>query len=251
MSIDFYDKVAKKFGNYSNPARCIQEFISGEPEKIFKEKLLEISGKAKTVLDSGCGDGRFTLLIAPHFKKIIGNDTSKLMLQSAVKLQKKKGIKNVEFIEKPTSDLDYPRNYFDVIYARRAVAIYPLFYKILKQGGYFLSIDIGEKDTMDLEKIFGRGQNIGGFDESRIKKEKKDIKDAGFKIIYTKDFYYNEYYLSYGDLDIFLQGVPIFQDYDSVKDEENLRKYTKEYETDKGIKLERHRVVIVAKKLLL
>ncbi|OGC47297.1 hypothetical protein A2713_00070 [candidate division WWE3 bacterium RIFCSPHIGHO2_01_FULL_35_17] len=248
MSIDFYDKVARKFGNYSNPARCIQEFPSGEPEKIFKEKLLELSRKEKIVLDSGCGDGKFTLLIAPHFKKVIGNDTSKLMLQAAVKLQKKKGIKNVEFIEKPTGDLDYPQNYFGVIYARRAVAIYPLFYEMLKPGGYFLSIDIGEKDTMDLEEIFGRGQNIGGFDESRMEKEKKCIKDAGFQIVYAKEFYYDEYYLSYEDLDIFLQGVPIFEDYDSVQDKDNLKKYVKKYGSDKGIKLERHRIVIVAKK---
>lgn len=248
MAQDFYDKVAKKFGNYSNPARYTQEFTSGEPEEIFKQKLIELSGKEKTVLDSGCGDGRFTLGIAPYFKKIIGNDTSKLMLKAAVKLQKKKKNKNVEFIEKPTNDLDYPRSSFDVIYARRAETNYPLFYNMLKPGGYVLSIGIGEKDTMDLEKIFGRGQNFGGFDEARMEKDKKYLKDAGFEIIYAEDFYYNEYYLSYEDLDIFLQGVPIFEDYDSGKDRKHLKEYVKKFQREKGIDLPRHRVVLVAKK---
>lgn len=246
MTQDFYDKVAKKFGNYSNPARYFQEFTSGAPEGIFKEKLLKLSGKEKTVLDSGCGDGRFTLEIAPYFKKVIGNDISKLMLKAAVKLQNEKGIKNVEFIEKPTNDLDYPQNSFDVIYARRAEANYPLFYKMLKPRGCFLAINIGEKDTKDLKIVFGRGQNYGKWNISTLNRDRENIEKAGFKIVYAEDFYYNEYYLSYDDLDIFLQGVPIFKDYDHQKDRKYLEEYVKKYQKEKGIDLPRHRYVVIA-----
>jgi ubiquinone/menaquinone biosynthesis C-methylase UbiE len=249
MTQDFYDKVAKKFGNYSNPAKYFQEFPSGAPEEIFKEKLAELSGKDKVVLDSGCGDGRFTLTIAPHFRKIIGNDTSKLMLDAALKHQKEKGIKNVEFIEKDIRSLNYPENYFDIIYARRSVVIYSLFYKILKPGGYFLTIDIGEKDTKDIKVIFGRGQNYGKWDNSVLESDIAEAKNSGFEIVYAKDFYYNEYYLSQNDLDVFLQGVPIFEDYDSTKDKKYLEKYVKKIQTGKGIDLPRHRVVLVAKKI--
>ncbi len=248
MAQDFYDKVAKKFGNYSNPAQYIQEFRSGAPEEIFKEKLAGLSWKEKVVLDAGCGDGRFTLEIAPHFKKVIGNDTSRLMLNAARKLQKEKGIKNVEFIEKNTRELNYPKNYFDIIYARRAVLIYQLFYKMLKPGGYFLSIDIGEKDTKDIKVIFGRGQNYGKWDNSVLDRDVEDTKKAGFKIVYAQDFHYNEYYLSYKDLDTFLQGVPIFEDYDSEKDRKYLEEYVEKFQTEKGINLPRHRIVLVAKK---
>jgi len=248
MAQNFYDKVAKKFGNYSNPARYIQEFTSGEPEKIFREKLLELSGKEKIILDAGCGDGRFTLKIVPYFKKVIGNDTSKLMLNAALKLQKEKEIKNVEFIGKNTRSLNYPENYFDIIYARRAVAIYPLFYKMLKPGGYFLSIDIGEKDTKDIKVVFGRGQNYGKWNNSVLEWNVEEAKNAGFEIVYAQDFYYNEFYLSFKDLDIFLQGVPIFEDYDSEKDRKYLEEYVNRFQTEKGINLPRHRVVLVAKK---
>lgn len=248
MSKDFYDKVVKKFGNYTTPAQSVDEFPDGEPEKIFKEKLLELSGKEKMVLDAGCGDGRFTLKIAPYFKKVIGNDTSKLMLNAALRLKQEKGIKNVEFVEKDTRSLIYPDNYFDVIYARRAVTIYPLFYNMLKPGGYFLSIDIGEKDTKDIKVVFRRGQNYGKWNDSVLEKEVKEIKDAGFEMVYAQDFYYNEYYLSLEDLDIFLQGVPIFEDYDSVKDKKYLEEYVRKNQSKKGINLPRHRVVMVAVK---
>lgn len=248
MSRDFYDKVARKFGNYTTPAKSVDEFPNGEPEKVFKEKLLELSRKDKVVLDAGCGDGRFTVQIAPYFKKVIGNDTSSLMLKAALKLRDEKGIKNIEFIEKNTKSLNYPDKYFDVIFARRAVADYLLFYRMLKPGGYFLAIDIGEKDTKDIKEVFGRGQNFRKWNESFLEKEIEEVKKADFEIVYAEDFHYNEYYLSYDDLDIFLQGVPIFEDYDSVKDKKHLEEYVKKFQTEKGIDLPRHRIVLVAKK---
>jgi ubiquinone/menaquinone biosynthesis C-methylase UbiE len=249
MAQDFYNKVAKKFGNYTTPAKSVDEFPNGEPEKVFKEKLLELSGKDKVVLDAGCGDGRFTVQIAPYFKKVIGNDTSDLMLKAAIKLRDEKGIKNIEFIEKDTKSLDYPDKYFDVIFARRSVADYPLFHRMLKLGGYFLAIDIGEKDTKDIKEVFGRGQNYEKWNDSFLKKEIEAVKKANFEIVYAEDFYYNEYYLSYEDLDIFLQGVPIFEDYDSVRDKEYLERYVKKFQTEKGIDLPRHRIVLMARKI--
>ena len=131
-----------------------------------------MSGKEKLILDSGCADGRFTLSIAPHFKKIIAIDLSKDMLNAAKKLQKDKGVSNVDF------------KY-----------------------------------------------------------------DVGFKIVFAQDYLYNEYYFSSADLDLFLQGVPIFEDYDSIKDSKLLKKYISQFQEKKGIRFPRHRVVIVAKKI--
>lgn len=92
MSYKFYDKVAKKFGDYgSTGSMRTKECLDREPEDVFKEKLLKESSKDKIALDVGCADGRFTLSIAPNFKKIIAIDLSEGMLSSARKLQKEKG----------------------------------------------------------------------------------------------------------------------------------------------------------------
>ena len=111
-----------------------------------------------------------------------------------------------------------------------------------------MEVDIGEKDTQALKEAFGRGQNYGGWDKSELEKDKQEIISAGFNILFASEYLYNEFYKTYDDLDLFLQGVPIFEDYDSVIDRNKLERYVKKHETDKGIKLERHRVVIVAKK---
>lgn len=248
MSIDFYDKVARKFGKYQTGARITKEFPHGDPETIFKDKLLQASGKDKQVLDVGCADGRFTLSIAGHFKKVVAIDASKGMLNSAIKKQQETHIDNAEFIKQDVHKITYSE-IFDVIYNRRGPIDYPIFYKALKANSLYVEIDIGEKDAQALKETFGRGQNYGSWDKSGLEKDKREIISAGFSILSASNYLYNEFYKTYDDLDLFLQGVPIFEDYDSVQDEKSLRKYAKEHETDKGIRLERHRIVIIAKKL--
>ena len=116
---NFYDKVAKKFGQYHTGVKYSKECPAGDPEEVFKKNLLELSGKAKIALDTGCADGRFTLSIAPHFKKVIAIDLSKGMLKAAKKLQKDKGMSNVDFKYMDAHRIEYPDKTFDVIYNRR------------------------------------------------------------------------------------------------------------------------------------
>jgi len=248
MVNNFYDKVAKKFGRYHTGAKYITEYPNDEPEKVFKQKLLELGGKDKIALDVGCADGRFTLSVAPNFKKIVAIDMSKGMLESAKKLQQEKMIINVSFEEQNADKTTYPNGTFDLVYSRRGPTPFAEFYRLLKTGGYFIEINIGEKDCMEIKKIFGRGQNYGEWNISKLEKDKQKLKDNKFKIIFAQDYFYDEFYASYEDLDLFLQGVPIFEDFDSEKDKELLQKYTNQFQTKKGIQLSRHRVVIVAKK---
>lgn len=248
MSKNFYDKVAKQFGGYHTPHKHTTEYPSGEPEKVFKKKLIELSSKNKIALDVGCADGRFTLSIAPYFQKIIAIDLSKKMLEAAKRLQGEEGITNVSFEEQNAHRTTYQNNSFNIVYSRRGPSSFPESYRLLKPGGYFIEIDIGEKDCQEIKEIFGRGQDFGKWNNPRIKRDKKGLEEAGFEVVYTQEFFYNEYYPAYNDLDTFLQGVPIFEDFDSQKDKKFLEKYARRFKTKKGIKLPRHRVVTVAKK---
>ena len=243
MSHKFYDKVAKKFGNYHTNARYITEYSSGEPEKLFKEKLLELSGKDKTILDVGCADGRFTLSIAPYFQRIVAIDLSVGMLDAARKLQKEKGVENVSFEEQDAGKTIYTDGVYDVIYSRRGPTPFAEFYRLLKSGGYFVGINIGEKDCQAIKEIFGHGQGYMEWDNSRLEKDKQKLEDIGFEVIFAQDYFYDEYYASYQDLDLFLQGVPIFEDFDSEKDKKFLEEYVAKFKTEKGIRFPRHRVV--------
>jgi SAM-dependent methyltransferase len=227
----------------------LREYLNGDPEKIFKKKLLGLANKNKNALDAGCGDGKFAFQIAKYFLSITGIDISEELLKIARKKQNILQVKNIIFKFQDASKTSFSGKSFDIIFSRRGPTPFQEFSRLLKSNGYFIGINIGEKDCQEIKEIFGRGQNFGEWNESILEKDKNILTNNGFEIIFGQDFYGNEYYASYEDLDLFLQGVPIFEDFDSEKDKRLLEKYVAKFKTEKGIKFPRHRVVIVAKKL--
>lgn len=249
MIHNFYDKVARKFGDYTTKYhRNTSECLNGDPEKVFKEKLLKVSGKNKIALDVGCCDGFFTLKLAPYFKKITGIDLSTEMLKAAKNLQKKTRVKNVVFEIQDAFKTTFKDGQFDVIYSRRGPTPFTEAFRLLKWGGYFVEIDIGEQDCREIKEVFGRGQNFGKWQVPQAEMDEKWGREAGLSPIFVQDYFCDEYYPNKKDLDVFLQGVPVFEDFDSEKDGQLLDKYVKQYKTGKGIKLARHRVVIIFQK---
>lgn len=253
MPQNFYDRVAKKFGGYGygNGIKLgyKSEYPKDDPEKIFKEKLLSLGSKDKTALDIGCADGKFTLSIAPHFKKVYGIDISRVNLDIANSHRTDERSKNVEYSFQNASRTSFEDSFFDIAYCRRGPTFYEEYHRILKTRGYYLEIGIGEMDTIELKKLFGRGQGYGKWDKSKLGENLKKLQATGFKVIYAENFHYFEYYPSFEKFDLFLQRVPIFEDFDSEKDKVALQKYVKKFSTDKSILLSRHRLVMVVQKV--
>ena len=86
----------------------------------YKKKIkryLKSCNKQSTVLDAGCGDGRFTLLLLElGFKNIIAFDSnieSLLILENNLKKMGK--TKNVTLVCGSVLDMPFVKNYFDII----------------------------------------------------------------------------------------------------------------------------------------
>lgn len=247
----FYDKIAKKFGGYGygTSPQYKSEYPAGEPEKVFKEKLLGLSSKDKIALDIGCADGKFTISVAPFFQKIYGIDISKVNLDIAKSHNDDERSKNVEYSLQDAKHTSFDDSFFNLAYCRRGPSYYEECHRVLKIKGYYLEIGIGEEDTIELKKIFGRGQGYGKWGKSKLNENLKKLQELGFKVVFAENYHYFEYYPSYEELDLFLQGVPIFEDFDSEQDREVLKKYVETFTTDKGIQLSRHRLVMVVQKV--
>lgn len=253
MSEDFYNKVAKKFGGYGYAAKnyiMTSDYPNDDPEIVFKHKLIELAGNGKRALDVGCGDCRFAYEISNNFSEIVGIDNSKELLNVAKSKKDELKISNVSFSLQDANNIDFADSSFDIIYCRRGPSYYGEYYRLLKKSGYYIEIGIGEKDTQDLQEVFGRGQGFKRWNDekTRLQKDVEDMKNAGFDIIFAKEYFYNEFYKSINDLDIFLQGVPIFEDYGLENDRKLLEEYASKFQTDKGIRLPRHRIVFIGQK---
>jgi hypothetical protein len=110
-----------------------------------------------------------------------------------------------------------------------------------------MTINIGEHDAWDLKETFGRGQGYGEWKTSALAQAEEGLRAAGFAVVARYDVRYDEYFASYRDLDVFLQTVPIFKDFDSEQDKTALEAYVARFRTDQGIHLPRHRYVVVAR----
>jgi SAM-dependent methyltransferase len=210
MTGSFYDKVAKKFGALSPQVQHRTEYPAGEPEKLFEQKVLELGGKEKIALDAGCGSGGFTLRMAPHFRRIIGIDSSGERVTQARAEQQTQGIGNAQFERRVAEQSDFAPAAFDVVYSRRGPTPYDEFHRILKAGGHVLHIGIGEKDAWELKRIFGRGQGFWEWKTGALEQAEERLRHTGFQMVSGQEFLHDEYYASSHDLDLFLQGVPIF-----------------------------------------
>jgi SAM-dependent methyltransferase len=248
MSSNFYDRVVKRFGTSGIDGKRITDYPDGDPEAVFEKKLIELSGKEKVALDVGCGDGGFTMRMAVNFRQVIGIDNGKERLNLAEMEKRTLGVENVRFEKQDAQHTTFAEDTFDVVYSRRGPTFYDELFRITKSGGYFLTIGIGEKDAWGLKEFFGRGQGFWTWKTSALVQAKEILQHKGFVVLDGQDFLFDEYYASYDDLNRFLQGVPIFEDFDSEKDRRYLEAYAAKFQTDKGIHLPRHRFVAVVMK---
>jgi len=234
---------------YHQKEKVTTEGNDGEDE--FDAKMLDaVAGK--TVLDVGCGDGRFTIKIAEHAKNVMGLDFSEKAISQAQTNLEKSGRTNVKFRLADALNLPFVDETFDVLLSRRgpltdSMRTLSEAHRVLKKGGQLMEITIGERDKLNLKQIFGRGQLYGV--KGKVADEKKRmLEKVGFKVIEIKDYMAFEIFETIEDLTIRLRSTPIIPDFNARRDRRYLDRIKDACMTPKGIKTETHRVTIIASK---
>lgn len=244
----FYKKSSKKFKKYEFHGKG--KLISGE-KPIFFEYLKRFSNKNFRILDLGCGSGELTLKLSPFFKEIFGIDYFEDYIKSADKLKRLIRAKNVIFIVADGKNLPFKNNYFDIVFSSRGplsanIDFIRESFRVLKNKGLMIEETIGEKDKIELKKIFGRGQNYPIM-ETKLRSVKKLLKQSRMKLVESKYFKYYQVYSLINDVIEILERAPIIPDFNKKKDKFYLEEIDKKLNHN-GIKLSSHRLFWVAKK---
>jgi len=111
--------------------------------------LLRKFSKDKIVLDYGCGNGVHTIfLIKAGAKKVVGIDLSEKSLEIARERIKREGLEGkVEFLKMDCEKMDFPANYFDIIFDGGTFSsldlkkAYPELVRVLKSDGILIGIE--------------------------------------------------------------------------------------------------------------
>ena len=226
--------------------------LDGSDGEVEFDRELQRRVRKKDILDIGSGPGEFTLRIARKAKSVVGMDSSSTALAMARRNLTLSRVKNVTFRHGDIKKLPFPDEIFDLAYSRRGPAgenrhNLGEVLRVLKNGGTFMEITIGERDKRNLTEIFGRGQMFRFRGEvSAVKK--KWLEQVGFRRVVSRDYLATEIFQTLDDLLVRLRTAPIIPSFDAKKDSGFLKAIQEQCTTERGIETPVHRVVLIAQK---
>lgn len=112
---------------------------------VFLGDMLKMDWSGKTVVDVGSGSGLSTFDLAAHAKFVIGVEPDDVMRELAIKNAGKRNIKNVEFVKGWAQEIPLKANSVDDVLAFTAPLDYRESTRIVKEGGFLISIDVAPK----------------------------------------------------------------------------------------------------------
>ena len=242
---DLYNKVGKRIGwDFSH----IKKLEEGKSWNFFQEVTKKMK-RGDVLLDIGTGGGEKILGVANKAKFIYGIDHSRSMITTARRNLKKSGYKNFKFLLMNSSKLEFPDNFFDVVTDRHCSFTATEVYRVLKNGGYFLTQQVSEGDQLNVKIAFRRGQAYGIKDGTLKEKYLSELDKVGFKNIDSFDYSSRIYYKMDNDYIFVLRFTPTIPMFGKEKkDFEILREFIQKNRTKKGIETNSKRFIIIAQK---
>jgi len=239
----FYDRVGKTNGWDFSASKYTSEGVLWD----FYQEVIKKSGKNSVLLDIGAGGGEKVLDVFEKFQFVVAIDNSKSMIEVAKKNLVKSGAKNVKFLVMDGFKVKFPNEFFDIISCRHSDFSAKENYRLLRRGGIFMTQQVGKGDKKNIVDFFGY-KNRNSEDETSLDKYTQKLKAAGFLKIKSYEYDAIEHYQSLKDLAYLLMHAPIINDFGKKGDLEKLEEFAKLNMTEKGIKTNSKRYMIIAQK---
>lgn len=241
----FYDEVGKLNGWDFSKVKMTAEGVKWQ----FYDEVTQRCLPSDRLLDIGTGGGETLLSIAHAASLLVGIDISSGMMHTANRNLDSFNQTNVQFLQMNADNLDFPRNFFHVVSCRHSPFHAKEVVKVLVDNGIFLTQQVSENDKFNMKQAFGRGQASGVVDGTLKNRYIEELNEAGFKDIQSFEYDATEYFETYEDLVFLLKHTPIIPNFGKYNhDFEILQTFIDDNITEKGIKTNSKRFMIIAKK---
>ncbi|MGE7890628.1 class I SAM-dependent methyltransferase [Bacillus cereus] len=215
----------------------------------YQDEVLKLINERDIFLDIGTGGGEKALSIAEHLTLLIGIDQSPNMIKTAHLNLSRTSINNCKFFEMDANNIVFPGDFFNVISCRHSHFDAGEVYRLLVDGGVFITQQVCQGDKINIKKVFNRGETLSEEDGNLQKRYIKELQEAGFTQVSTYEYDATEYYERPEDLIFLLKHTPIIPNFgENEEDFELLNEYILRNQTEYGIETNSKRFMIIARK---
>ncbi len=189
----------------------------------YEEVVRRYLRPADHVLDIGTGGGERFLALAPFFGSGIGTDLDPEMVRVARENTPAALAARVSFATMPAESLAFPDAAVDVVLNRHAPAVAAEVARLLRPGGYFVTQQVGERNTHNLFEAFGWGSN-GAYWEAYWRERgvppssgahlSAAFREAGCDIVAQGEYDVGYRFLDVESLVLWLKSVPLPEELD-------------------------------------
>jgi SAM-dependent methyltransferase len=204
------------------------------------------------LVDVGCGTCTKTLSLARKAREFWGVEPSAEMREKVNAEIRNQGISNAQITDGKADNLPFPDDYCDVLTCILAAHSASEFSRVLKPGGVAVIEKHTELDKRKFKEFFGSDEKglRGQFSEFAIGERKEKIRrelEVCFKSVHMREGGWRAY-LSTEGLTKLCEETGIVRGFDRDKDAEALSNAISYLRDERGICIEHHRVLIIAKK---
>jgi SAM-dependent methyltransferase len=202
------------------------------------------------VLDVGTGGGERFLDLAPHFGQGIGIDIGPQMVKVARENRPEALREKVSFEVMPAETLAFPDRSFDLVLNRHSVVVVDEVLRVLRAGGYFITQQVGARNTHNICSLFGCGP--GGQYEHDPADDVTALAQ-GFEqckcwIVCQAVYDVRYWFLDIPSLIFWHQAIPIPEDFDIEKHGRLVEHIIDQYSTSRGVETNEHRELLIVQK---
>ncbi|WP_458125349.1 class I SAM-dependent methyltransferase [Paenibacillus sp. Z3-2] len=243
---DFYERVGRKNGWNFSSMNVVSENVGWN----FYEEVVRHTRSSDLLLDIGTGGGEAILSIAKEALLLVGIDLSQGMIETAQhNLQATGPHPNVRFVHMDAEKLAFPQNFFNLVSSRHSGFSASEVFRVLAEGGIFLTQQVSEHDKSNISEAFGRGQSLGIRPGTLMERYTRELQKAGFHDIQAREYNVVEYYATPEDLMFLLTHAPIIPNFGEIEtDLERFQQFVEENHDEKGIRTNSARFMITARK---
>ncbi|PQP83332.1 SAM-dependent methyltransferase [Paenibacillus sp. PCH8] len=241
----FYERVGRMNGWDFSSMNVVSEKI----EWNFYEEVARNTRSSDLLLDIGTGGGEAVLSIAKVALLLVGIDLAQGMIETAQHNLQALGVHpNVRFLHMDAGKLVFPNHFFNVISARHSGFSATEVFRVLADGGIFLTQQVSEQDKHNISEAFGRGQSANR-PGTLMNRYQNELHEAGFHDIQIREYNATEYYATPDDLLFLLTHAPIIPGFGETEaDFEHFQQFVEEHHDEKGIRTNSARFMITARK---